>query len=120
MHQSVVKRWACPPWKPDKGFIRQVTQSEFLQLGERMPLGDCQLDIVYCDAKLVQFPVGFWHEVEESCIQAAGLYGVQLLQTWRGLNLQFHARSLLPKSTEGVGNDAVPGRILGETDAQRP
>jgi len=27
---------------------------------------------------------------------------------------------LLPEQSEGIRNNAVPGRILGEADAQRP
>jgi hypothetical protein len=34
--------------------------------------------------------------------------------------LQFRAGLVRPKSPEGIRNNAVPGRVLGEADAQRP
>ena len=79
-----------------------------------MSLGHGQLDMVYSDGKLIQFRVGFRHEIDEPRIQAAGSYSVQLFQTRRRLKLQLRVRLLLPESSEGIRNNAVPGRILEE------
>ena len=85
-----------------------------------MSFGHRQLEMVYSDGKLVQFRVDFGHEIGEPCIQAAGSNSIQLFQTRRRLKLQFRVRLLLPEQSEGIRNNAVPGRILGEADAQRP
>jgi hypothetical protein len=87
--------------------------------GERMSLGHGQFNTLVGDGKLIQFRVGFWHEIDEPCIQTAGSYGFQLLQTRRRIKLQFRVGLLLAEAPEGIRNDA-PGRILGEADAQRP
>src|SRR5262245_47773649 len=85
-----------------------------------MSLGYGQLDMVYGDSKSVQFRVGFGHDIDEPCIQAAGPYSVQLFQTRRRLKLQFRVRLLVPESPEGIRDNAAPGRILGKADAQDP
>ena len=81
MHQSVVESRACPPWEPDKRRIGQVAQAEFLESCERMSFGQGQLDLLPADGKLVQIRIGLWHEIDEPCIQSAGSYRSQLLQT---------------------------------------
>jgi hypothetical protein len=85
-----------------------------------MSFGRGQLDMLPANDKLIQIRIGLWHEIDEPCIQAPGSYSVHLLQTRRRLKLQIHIGLLLPKSPEGIWSDAVPGRILGEADAQRP
>jgi len=37
-----------------------------------MSFGRGQLDMLDGDEKLVQFRIGFWHEIDEPCIQTAG------------------------------------------------
>ena len=83
-------------------------------------LRDGQLDMLYRDAKLVQFRIGFWHEIDKACIQTARSYGFRLLQTRRWLKLQFRIGLLLSESPERIRNNAVPGRIFREPDTQRP
>ena len=79
-----------------------------------MSIGHRQLEMVHSDGKLVQFWVGFWDEIDEPSIQAAGSYSAQHFQTRCRLKLQFGVRLQLPESPE-----AVPGCILCEADAQR-
>jgi hypothetical protein len=85
-----------------------------------MSLGHGQLDMLYGDEELVQVRISFWHEIEKPCIQTAGSYRVQLFQTCNGLKLQFRFQLALSESPEGIRNNPVPGRVLGEADAQRP
>ena len=81
-----------------------------------MSFGHGQFDMVYGDAKLVQLPVGFWHEIDESCVQTTRSYSLQLLQTRRGLKLQFRVRLLLPESPE---RDPDPPFALAPSAAVR-
>src|SRR5450755_561777 len=85
-----------------------------------MSFRDGQLNTLYRDAKLVQFRIGFRHEVDESCVQPARSYGFKLLQTGRRLKLKYRIGLLLPESPERIWNDATPGRIFREPDTQRP
>jgi hypothetical protein len=85
-----------------------------------MSFRDGQLYMLYRDAKLVQFRIGFWHEIDKPCIQTAGSYGFKLLQTRRWLKLQFRIGLLLSESPERIWNNAAPRRIFCEPDAQRP
>ena len=116
MHHAVVERRAWPPWKPDERCIRQVPQSDILEFCERMSCVRGQLDMLRGYEKLVQVRVGFWHEVDESCIQTAGPDG---FYTRRWLKLEFGVGLQLPKPAKGFRNHAPPTRILSETDAQR-
>src|ERR1700736_1471756 len=77
-----------------------------------MSFRDGQLDMLYRDAKLVQFRIGFWHEIDEPCIQTARSYGFKLLQTRRRLKLQFRIGLPLSESPERIRNNAAPGRIF--------
>src|SRR6202023_1987674 len=92
--------------------------AEFLQLGERMPLGQGQFYMLVSDGELIQFRVGFWHEIDKPGVQAARSYGFHLVQTRRRMKLQFRVGLLLPEAPEGIRNNTAPGRILGEPDAQ--
>ena len=87
-----------------------------------MSFRDGQLDMLFRDAKLVQFRIGFWHEIDEPCIQTHSqiLYGFKLLQTRRRLKLQFRIGLLLSGIAGKIRNNATPGRIFREPDTQRP
>ena len=85
-----------------------------------MSFGHGQFDLLPADGKLLQIRIGFGHEIDEPCIQSAGPYRIQLFQTRRRLKLQIDVGVLFPESSEGIRSNAVPGRILGEADAQRP
>ena len=61
------------PLIPDDSF---PTATEFLEFCDRVSFGRGQLDMLYRDGKLVQFRIGFWHEIDEPCIQTAGSYGL--------------------------------------------
>ena len=60
VHQAVIECRACPPWKPDKRYVREVPQAQFLEFRQRMSFRDGQLDMLYRDAELVQFRIGLW------------------------------------------------------------
>src|ERR1700745_3787057 len=102
MHELVVECRACPPWKPDKRCIRQFPQAELLQSDERMSFWRCQFNVVYSDGELVQFRIGFGHEIDEPRIQAAGPYSLQLFRTRCRTKLQFRVGLVRPKSPEGI------------------
>ena len=113
MHQAVVEHRAWRPWKPDERYICQVPQAELFDFGERMSLGCRQLDTLCGNRKLVQVPIGCWHEVDEPRIQATGPYSLYLLHAGRWPKLEFGVGLQLTKPPEGLRHNAAPARILG-------
>jgi len=95
-----------------KRHIRWVTQPEFLQFRERMSFWRGQLDMLRSDEKLVQFRIGFWHEIEGPRIQKARSYSLYLFQTRCRLKLQFRIGLLLPELPEGIWNNTTLGSTL--------
>lgn len=67
--------------------------------------------------KVVQFRIGWRHEIDKPDIQTTGSYRLHLDQTRLRLKLQFGVGLPLPESPEGIRNHAAPGGILSEPDA---
>jgi hypothetical protein len=70
-----------------------------------------QLEMLRSDGKLVQFRIGFWHEMEEPRIQKARSCSLSLCQTRCRLKLQFRVGLLLPEPPEGVWNNTAGEHI---------
>jgi hypothetical protein len=89
-----------------------VKQPEFLQFRERVSFWHGQVDMLRRDEKLVQFRIGFWHEIEEPRIQKARSYNLYPFQTRCRLKLQFRVGLLLTEPPEGIWNNTTPGSTL--------
>jgi hypothetical protein len=98
----------------------QVPQAERIPRGKGMGLGDGQREGVHGDGEPVQFRIGIGHEIDEPGIQPAGSDGVELLQARCRLQLQLRVRLPLAEASDGIGNHAVPGRILGKPTRSVP
>src|SRR6185436_16142611 len=119
LHETVVVSRTLAPREPHEVGIGQVAQTESLQSRQGMPPGYAEDELVRSHQYLIQFRVALRHVEDEARIQPAGANGLDLFQREQRTELQLGVWMPLAESPEGVWNDTVPRRALGEAHPQR-
>src|SRR4029077_4195403 len=118
-HQAIIGVRDCPLWEPDERHVNQVPQSDFLQLRERVSLGNGQNRLGDAYLEVRQTVIRVRKRNGEAGVKRTGLNRGNLLKRGYRPQLQFNVWAALPKILYRIWNDPMPGNALKETDAQR-